>query len=126
MLGAVLRFFGGGVLQDLVGQVSRAYEMKLRAENDADRIAAELDIQRLENAIAMAQVASADRWSATSLGRYLIVIPFGLWYAAVMADSIFSFEWDVLALPDRIMTLSEWLFPAVIVGDVGKFIFRRR
>ncbi len=126
MLGAVLRFFGGGVLQDLVGQVSRAYEMKLRAENDADRIAAELDIQRLENAIAMAQIASADRWSATSLGRYLIVIPFGLWYTAIMADSIFAFEWDVLALPDRVMALSEWLFPAVIVGDVGKFIFRRR
>ena len=74
----------------------------------------------------MAEVANDDRWSATSIGRYLIVIPFGTWYALIIADSIFAFEWDVLALPPAVMELSLWLFPAIIVGDLGKSFFKRR
>lgn len=126
MIAAILRFLGGGIIQDLTGKLARAYEMKLAAENSIDRTSAELDIKRLENALAMARLANEDRWSATSLGRYFIVIPFGVWYSAIMLDSTFSFSWDVLALPDRIMALSEWLFPVIVVGDVGKYIFRRR
>lgn len=126
MIGAILQFLGGGIIQDLTGKLARAYEMKLAAENSVDRASAELDIRRLQNAIEIAKVANTDRWSATSLGRYFIVIPFGVWYSAIMLDSTFAFSWDVLALPDRIMALSEWLFPVIVVGDVGKYIFRRR
>lgn len=118
-------FFGGGA-SGLAGQLRQAYQAKLDASTKEQVLAAELDIQRLENAVSMAQAANDDRWGATSIGRYLVVVPFGLWYSAIMLDSIFAFEWDVLALPAEVMELSIWLFPAIIVGDLGKSFFRGR
>jgi hypothetical protein len=81
---------------------------------------------RLDAHIPIAEVANADPWSAPPVGRYLIVVPFGLWWAAIFADSIFSFEWDVLALPPAIMDLAVWLVPAIVAADVGRAWIRRR
>lgn len=117
--------FGGGI-SALADQFRRAYELKLMAETSEQKLAAEIDIQRIEAAMAMAEAANADRWSATSIGRYLIVVPFGLWWTAIFIDSIFIFEWDVLAIPPAIMEMSVWLIPAIVVGDVGRSIFRRK
>ncbi|HKL87613.1 MAG TPA: hypothetical protein VJ884_01320 [Salinibacter sp.] len=126
MFGFLLKLFGGGVLNDLADQMRRAYEAKINATTADQKLAADLDMQRIEAAMRMAEVANDDRWSATSIGRYLIAIPFGTWYALIIADSIFAFEWDVLALPPAVMELSLWLFPAIIVGDLGKSFFKRR
>ncbi len=129
MIGTIVTFLTrllvGGSTGGLAEQLRQAYEAKLQAENSIVRAQAEHDIKRIEAAIEVAKVANEDRWSATSLGRYLIVVPFGLWYSAIILDSIFIFQWDVLALPERVMRLSEWLVPAVIVGDAGRTIFRR-
>lgn len=43
ILGGLTRLFGGGLGE----QLRKAYEAKLAARNDADRIAAEVDIARL-------------------------------------------------------------------------------
>jgi len=126
MFGFLLKLFGGGVIGDLADQMRRAYEAKINATTADQKLAADLDMQRIEAAMRRAEVANDDRWSATSIGRYLIVIPFGTWYALIIADSIFAFEWDVLALPPAVMELSLWLFPAIIVGDLGKSFFKRR
>ena len=120
------RWLIGGGINTLADQMRQAYELKLRAQTDEQKLAADLDMARIEAAIAAAQIANDDRWSATSIGRYLIVVPFGLWYTAVMVDSIFVFDWDVLALPPAVMELSMWLFPAIIVGDLGKSVLGRR
>jgi len=125
MLGMLLSWVTGGGLNGLAGQLRQAYQAKLDARTKDQVLAAELDIKRLENAVAMAQAANADRYSATSIGRYLIVLPFGMWWTAVFIDSTFSMPWDVLALPPAIMELSVWLIPAIVVGDVGRSIFRR-
>ena len=94
MLALISRLLSGG----LADQLRRAYEAKLNAANDNDRIAAEQDIARISAAVDMARVASSDRWGATSLGRYLIVLPYGIWWAAVHLDSIINAQWSVLAL----------------------------
>jgi hypothetical protein len=126
MWGMLIKWITGGGVSGLAEQMRLAHEAKLRASTADQKLAADLDMQRLEVALGMARAANADRFSATSIGRYLIVIPFGLWYTAVIADSIFSFEWDVLALPPMVMELSVWLFPAIIVGDLGRSFFNRR
>lgn len=130
MIGAILagvgRWLIGGGVEKIADRLGDAYEAKLRAETDSQKLAAELDMQRLENALEMAQAANADRWSATSLGRYLIVLPFGAWWTAIFYDSIFDRPWSVLALPPAIMELAVWLIPAIIVGDIGRSFLRGR
>ncbi len=127
LIGGLIRLITGA--GGLAEQFRRAYEAKLEATTDTQRLAADLDLQRITAAIEMARIANEDRWSATSLGRYLIVLPFGAWWAAIYFDSIFSFEWDVLAVPPLISEMALWLIPAIVAGDVGRSLFagmRRR
>lgn len=109
----------------LAEQMRRAYEAKLAAQTDADRLDAEKDMARIAAAIDMAKVAASDRFGATSLGRYLIVLPYGLWWAAVHLDSIISAHWNVLALPPQIDGMARVLIPAIIIADAGAFAARR-
>ena len=41
MLGKILSFFGSGIIGEIGEQLNKAYEVKLNAENDASRIAAD-------------------------------------------------------------------------------------
>lgn len=122
MFGKVLTWLTSGALDKILGQLNEAYKRKLEAENDKDKLAAELDIQRLHTAAEFAQIANQDRWSATSLGRYLIVLPFGIWFALIFFVSIVNplFGWNlvILDIPSRIWEISLWLVPVIIAGEV--------
>lgn len=113
---------------DLVGALERAHQRKLTAQTDQDKLAADLDIQRIGAALQMAQVRAADRWGASSLGAYLIVVPYGLWWTAIFAIQIvnpwFGTSLVVVDIPPRIHEMAQWLIPAIIVGDVGKAFTR--
>jgi len=126
VIATILSWFVGGGFNKLADRLGDAYETKLRAETSEQKLAADIDMRRIEAAISAMEAANADRWSATSLGRYLIVVPFGAWWTAIFLDSIFAFEWDVLAVPPIIMEAAMWLVPAIVVGDIGKSFFRRR
>ena len=121
MIAAILTFLSGPVARELRG----AYADRLAAANDAERIAAEQRIAAIEAARGIAAIEAADRWSATSLGRYLIVVPFGLWWALIFVDSIFAASWDILALPPAIMTMAQILVPAIVIADAGALSVRR-
>lgn len=56
MIRLLMSLFGGGIPD----QLRRAYEAKLQAKNDSDRIAAEVDIARLE--ARQASHAIGGRW----------------------------------------------------------------
>ncbi|WP_259667962.1 hypothetical protein [Rhizobium lentis] len=73
----------GGVIEKFTGPLLAAYQAKLSAETDHQRLAAEEAIKGIEAARDIAVAEAADRWSATSVGRWLIVVPFGLWWAAI-------------------------------------------
>lgn len=121
MIQTVLRFLGGPIARELRG----ALNDRLKAQNDADRIAADQKIAALRAAQEIASIEAADRWSATRIGRLLIVVPFGMWWAAIFVDSTFAMPWDVLALPPNIMAMAEKLIPAIIIADAGALIVRR-
>lgn len=104
----------------------KAYEAKLNAQNDAERISADRDLQRIEAAIEMAKVAASDRWGATSIGRYLIVLPYGVWWTAVFIDSVFNMPWVILALPPQIDGMAKILIPAILIAEVGRTAIPKR
>ena len=127
MISSLIRLLtGAGGLTDTL---RRAYEAKLDANNDADRIAAERDIESIGAAVKMAEAARADRWSATSIGRYLIVVPFGLWWAAVYVVQILN-PWLGLSLvvvdvPAHVMDMARVLIPAIIIAEAGALVARK-
>lgn len=126
MIRTIISWLMGGGLAALGEQFRQTYELKLRAETDEQRLAAEVELQRIEAIMHATSAASADRWSATSIGRYLIVLPFGLWWTAIFIDSIFDLEHDVLALPSSIQDLAFWLVPVIVAGDVGRYFIAKR
>lgn len=115
-------FTGSGGLGE---SMRKAYEAKLTAQNDAERIAAERDLERISAAVDMAKVAASDRWGATSIGRYLIVLPYGVWWTAIFIDSVFDMPWSILALPPQIDGMAKVLIPAILIAEVGRTVIRR-
>lgn len=96
MLRALASLFGGG----LADQLRRAYEARLAAENDADRLKAEREIARLEHRLATADNLGL-RWA---IG--LIALAVALHLVAVVFVSAFPFwGWTVHRLP---APMDEW------------------
>lgn len=125
----LLSLLTGGVVEKFTGPLLDAYKAKLNAANDADRIAAEQTIKRIEAARDIAVAEAADRWSATRVGRWLIVVPFGLWWSAIYIIQIvnpwFGLSLVVIDVPERIHQMALILVPAIIIGDAAALIGRR-
>jgi hypothetical protein len=129
MLQAILNWLGGGVVKQFTDPLLAAYQSKLNAQNDADRLAAEQVITRIEAARDIAVAEAGRAWSATSVGRWLIVIPFGLWWAALWLIQIinpwFGLHLIVVAVPPEIMEMAKVLVPAIVIADAGAFAARQ-
>ena len=110
----------GGGISDLTDKLSRAYEQKLNAENSEQARAAEILIERLETQRAIATIEAQDRWSALRIGRLLIVVPFGIWWAAIFVVSTFNLQFAVLDIPPRIWDMAYLLIPAILLGEVAQ------
>ena len=57
------------------------------------------------------------------IGQYLIVIPFGIWWAAIHLVSvikplILEGRWSVDDLPAHIFDMAWWLIPTIVIGTV--------
>jgi hypothetical protein len=129
MLQAILNWLGGGVIKQFAGPLLQAYQAKLDAANSEQRIEAEKTIERIEAARDIALAEASRAWSATSVGRWLIVVPFGLWWAALWLIQIinpwFGLHLVVVAVPAEIMDMAKILVPAIVIADAGAFAARR-
>ena len=121
MLGAILGFLGGPIARELRG----AYRDRLTATTAQAKLDADERIAILQGQQAIARAEAADRWSATRIGRLLIVVPFGIWWTAIFIDSTFNMPWDVLALPASIDSMARVLIPAILIADAGALTLRR-
>lgn len=121
MIQAVLGFLGGPIAREL----RAAYRDRLEATTAQAKLDADERIAALRAAQEIARIEAADRWSATRLGRLLIVLPYGVWWAAIFIDSTFSMSWDVLALPAEIDAMARILIPAIVIADAGALTLRR-
>lgn len=128
MLTAILNWLGGGIVKQFTDPVLAAYQAKLNAKNDTDRLDAEMTIQRIEAARDIALAEAGRAWSATSVGRWLIVVPFGLWWSAIYLVQIinpwFGLELVVIDVPARIHDMALVLVPAIVIADAGAFAAR--
>jgi hypothetical protein len=108
----LVSLLGGGIAD----QLRRAYEAKLAATNDTDRIAADVAIARLQNKLATSDNIGM-RWAIGIIG-----LSMALHLAAVVFVSVFPFwGWTVHALP---APMNEWQ-SQIILGLFGlSAIFR--
>lgn len=128
MLRTILDWLRGGVVKQFTQPLVDAYQAKLNAQNDSERLAAEEVIAKLEAARDIAVVEAGRAWSATSVGRWLIVVPFGLWWAAIYLVQIinpwFGLSLVVIDVPARIHDMALVLVPAIVIADAGAFAVR--
>ncbi len=100
MIALLTRLLGGG----LADQLRRAYEAKLAAETDADRLAAETTIRALE--IAQANRLATPDNLGLRLGIGIAAVALTGHLAAVVIASAFpGLGWTVHALPPP---MNEW------------------
>jgi hypothetical protein len=129
MLRTILDWLGGGVLRQFTAPLLDAYKARLDANNDSERLAAETTIGKIEAARDIALAEQGRAWSATSVGRWLIVVPWSLWWAAIFAVSIinplFGTTFTIHAVPPDIREMALVLVPAIVVADAGMFAVRR-
>jgi hypothetical protein len=119
----LLQLFAGPVIDKFTGPLLAAYQAKLAAQNDTERLEAEQTAQRIEAARDIALAEASRAWSATSVGRWLIVVPFGLWWAAIYLVQIinpwFGLSLVVIDVPARIHDMALVLVPAIVIADAG-------
>jgi hypothetical protein len=128
-MGAFLNWLAGGVIGQFTGPLLDAYKAKLAADGDQQKLAAQRDIDAISAARDIAVADLQHRWSATAIGRMLIVLPFGLWWSAIFLIQIinpwFGLSLVVVAVPPDIMAMANVLIPAIVIGDAGTFIASR-
>lgn len=129
MIGWLASLLTGGVIKQFTEPLLAAYNAKLTAQNDQQRIDADLTISKLEAARDIALAEAGDRWSATRIGRWMVVAPFGLWWAAIFLVQILN-PWLGLSLvvvdvPSHIYDMAKILIPAIILGDAGALAVRK-
>lgn len=128
-MGWLLTILTSGIVEKFTGPLERAWQAKLTADNDAARIAAEQTIKSIEAARDIALAEASDRWSATRVGRWLIVVPWGLWWAygclIQIANPLFGLKLVVVALPPGWDATAMVLIPAIVIGDAAALVTRR-
>jgi hypothetical protein len=129
MLRTILDWFGGGVIRQFTGPLLDAYKAKLAADNDEAKLELESTIARMEAARDIALAEQSDRWSATRIGRWLIVVPWALHWALIYAVSIINpnlgTSFVIQAVPTQINDMALVLVPAIVIADAGAFAARR-
>ncbi len=123
--GFVLRLLSTGVLDGILARLN----VSAAAEGERERalntlMIAEIDAEMTRrNAQRDVLLAEQGRWT-TALMRPAFAYPLAIYYAAVIADSIFMFEADVAALPSPIGDWSGWIISAIFLSESGERIAR--
>ena len=116
----------------LVDRVVGYLETKAALEGNRDKLRAEVEIETIRQGVQIAAIMASAETARYQVGWYWVfvgafVVPLALWWAAVILDSIFLFDWDVAALPSPLDewagTIIAWLF---LVGSARMAIGGRR
>jgi hypothetical protein len=117
----VLSWFG----RDVFSALTKAYELKLNAANDADRIKAEVSIKAIEAQMA-AQAESAAvvregmQHKAFWIPWLLAAVPTALWFGWGMTDSLFDGSLpSVAALPPQLKEYADIVFANIFYVGGG-------
>ena len=111
---ALLGWLTGGALDRILDSIDH------RLDNETDRQRIRADIIR-EHTRARANLLANRTWWF----QLFFVLPLGVWFSAVVADSIFHFSWNVAALPAPLDQWAGWIVSALFLVDGGKALIGR-
>jgi len=119
----ILKWVGG----DLASALTRAYELKLRAANDADRIKADVSIKAIEaqmeaQAASAAVVREGMQHKAFWVPWLIAAVPTSMWYGWGMLDSLIyagTVLPDVAALPPQLKEYADIVFANIFYVGGG-------
>jgi hypothetical protein len=123
LIALALRLLSGGLLD----RVLAALQAKAASDVERERIDATVAIEQVKAELARRQaqrdvlVAEQGRL-ITALMRPAFAYPLAVYYAAVIADSLFLFHWNVAALPSPIGEWSGWIISAIFLSESGERI----
>ena len=101
MLAKILSWLVGGGIAAIAKPLSEAYQARLNAQNDSQKIAAQLTIDSLEkqmNALIENRRMTSGFWEMRLIS-FIIAACATAHYAAVTVDTIGQFSWNVAAYP---------------------------
>lgn len=110
---------------DLVGQLTKAYEARLKAQNETDRLVADALAKQLEAQISERRIA-ADVVTAGMQHRIfwavwaIAAVPTAMWFGWGMLDSTFNGKLpDVAALPPQLKEYADVVFANIFYVGGG-------
>ena len=110
----ISRGFSGRGLADTVEILAERFVDLNNAESEVDKAEIEREIIQLKMISDLQRPSSRKFYSPMMMGQYLIVIPFGIWWAAIHLVSvikplILEGRWSVDDLPAHIFDMAWWL-----------------
>lgn len=125
MASGLLKLLSAGLLDGVLSRLKATGESATEREKALAALAvAQVEAERERRSDQRAVLlAEQGRW-ATALMRPAFAYPLAIYYAAVIADSIFMFEADVAALPSPIGDWSGWIISAIFLSESGERIAR--
>ena len=121
----VLKLLSGGLLDRVLGHL----QAQANTELERDKVTATVAIEQIKSEIAARQarrdVLLAEQGRLiTALMRPAFTYPLAVYYAAVIADSLLHFRWNVAALPSPIGDWSGCIISAIFLSESGERISR--
>ena len=115
LLSFVVRLGFDGIVDKALDHLRRRAELG----NDAERLKSETTVKLAELAVTEARMMTEFNRAKLNFPFFwifaaLFVVPLGLWWSAVILDSIFMFEWSVADLPTPQM--QEWAGTIIMWG----------
>lgn len=115
LLSLLVKMLTGGTVDKVLDYMQRkalvaSGDARARFEVQRELVKAAVDETRIMADLNKAKLGNAVFWVLACL----FVGPLAIWWTAVIADSLFHFEWNVAALPKP---LNEW------AGDMVKWLF---
>ena len=123
--GLALKIASSGLLDRVMaglkaGADSQVEREKITAEVAIEQVKAELGRRQAQRDVLIAEQGRA----VTALMRPAFAYPLAIYYAAVIADSLCHFPWNVSALPTPIGDWSGWIISAIFLSESGERITR--
>jgi hypothetical protein len=118
---ALLKWITG----DLVGQLTKAYEARLRAQNETEKLIADVAVKDIEarieaNRLSASVVKEGMQHKVFWIPWLIAAIPTSLWFAWGMLDSLFNGALpDVAALPPQLKQYADVVFANIFFVGGG-------
>lgn len=125
ILGFLLRLASSGLLERVVATLRAGADTgvereRIEASVAIEQVRAEMTRRQAQRDIVLAEQGR----TITALMRPAFAYPLAAYYAAVIADSLLHFRWNVSALPAPIGDWSGWVISAIFLSESGERITR--